>query len=97
LNIQILGISGNDPFSQKTFADSLKLPYPLLSDHPELKVIRSYPGVQTHKKTKRLFARRGFFVIDKEGIVRGKWLLNNKDFFPSKTVLKKVREIEDKI
>ena len=28
LNVQILGISANSPFSQKTFADSLKLPYP---------------------------------------------------------------------
>ena len=32
LNVQILGISANNTFSQKTFADSLKLPYPLLSD-----------------------------------------------------------------
>jgi len=64
-----------------------------LSDHPELKVIRNYPGVQTHRKTKKLVARRGFFVIDREGIVRGKWLVKNKDVFPSETVLKKVREI----
>ncbi len=96
MDIQILGISANDPFSQKTVADSLKLPYPLLSDHPELKVIRNYPGVQTHKKTKRLVARRGFFVIDKEGIIRGKWMVNNKDFFPSETILNKVRELAGK-
>jgi len=94
LDIQILGISANDPFSQKTFADSLKLPYPLLSDHPELKVIRNYPGVQTHKKTKRLVARRGFFVIDKNGVVRGKWLF--KGVFPSETILRKVRDLEGK-
>ena len=40
--MQLLGISANNPFSQKTFADSLKLPYPLLSDFPDLQVIRSY-------------------------------------------------------
>jgi AhpC/TSA family len=45
LNVQILGISSNIPFSQKTFADSLKLPYPLLSDAPDLKVIRNYGGL----------------------------------------------------
>jgi peroxiredoxin len=42
LNVQILGISADNPFAQKTFADSLKLPYPLLSDFPDRKVIRSY-------------------------------------------------------
>jgi peroxiredoxin len=45
LNVQILGISSNIPFSQKTFADSLKLPYPLLSDAPDLKTIRNYGGL----------------------------------------------------
>jgi peroxiredoxin len=32
LGIQILGISADNPFSQKALADSLKLPNPLLSD-----------------------------------------------------------------
>jgi peroxiredoxin len=36
----MLGISADNPFAQKTFADSLKLPYPLLSDFPDLKVVR---------------------------------------------------------
>ena len=43
--MQILGISSNNPFSQKTFADSLKLPYPLLSDFPNLTTIKSYGGL----------------------------------------------------
>ena len=33
LNVQILAISSGNPFSQKALADSLQLPYPLLSDH----------------------------------------------------------------
>ena len=61
-----------------------------------MKVIRNYPGVQPYKKTKRLVARRGFFVIDKKGIVQGKWLINNKEFFLSETILKKVREFSGK-
>ena len=32
LDVQILGISVDETFSQKTFADSLGLPFPLLSD-----------------------------------------------------------------
>ena len=42
LNIQLLAISSSNPFSQKMFAASLKLPYPLLSDHPDLEVIQRY-------------------------------------------------------
>ncbi len=59
-------------------------------------MIRNYPGVQTHRETKQLVARRGFFLIDKEGIIQGKWLVKNKDVFPSETILKKVREIAAK-
>ena len=43
-----------------------------------------------------MVSRRGFFVIDKEGIVRGKWIVKNKDFFPSETILNKVRELAGK-
>ena len=41
MHVQILGISENNPFSQKTLADSLQLPYPLLSDST-LSVIKAY-------------------------------------------------------
>ena len=34
LNIQLLAISANNPFSQQMYAASLGLSYPLLSDHP---------------------------------------------------------------
>ena len=44
LNVQLLGISANHQFSQKTMADSLKLPYPLLSDFPDLKAIHGLLG-----------------------------------------------------
>jgi peroxiredoxin len=42
LGIQLLGASANLTFSQQTFAESLKLPFPLLSDYPDRKVIRSF-------------------------------------------------------
>jgi peroxiredoxin len=42
LDVQILAISGMNTFSQKMFAASLKLPYPLLSDYPDLKMIQHY-------------------------------------------------------
>jgi peroxiredoxin Q/BCP len=73
LGIQILGISTNLTFSQQTFAESLKLPYPLLSDFPEAKVIRSY-GIFDDKA---LLAHRAFFLIDPQGIIRKKWIVEN--------------------
>jgi peroxiredoxin len=65
--VQILGISSNNPFSQKTFADSLQLPYPLLSDFPNLTVIQSYGGL--NRQWDMTTAQRFFFLIDQAGIV----------------------------
>ena len=72
----------------------LKLPYPLLSDFPELKAIRSY-GV-LHPSG--VFAERAFFLIDKEGIVRQRWLIKGGEevVFPSDPLLKAVQEIAGK-
>ena len=92
--MQILGISSNLSFSQKTFADSLKLPYPLLSDFPHLKAIRSYGGLNT--QWDMTTAQRYFFLIDREGIVRGKWQGDTENMFPSEPILKAAREIAGK-
>ena len=94
MDVQLLGISTNDPFSQKTFADSLKLPYPLLSDHPDPKVIKSYGVLRKHPMDPSLLAaRRSFFLIDKQGIVRGRWFAEDGDVFSSEPILKAAREI----
>ena len=95
LNVQVLGISANTAFSQKTFADSLKLVHPLLSDHPDLQVIRSY-GVLQHYviEPSRLTARLAFFLIDQDGVVRGRWLPEKQaELFPSDPILERVQEI----
>lgn len=89
LNVQILGVSSSGLFAQKTFADSLKLPYPLLSDSPELKVIRSYGVLATNGKD----ARRAFFLVDQSGTVRQRWLPGDRTVFPSETILGVVRAI----
>ena len=95
LNVQVLGISANNPFSQKAFADSLQLPHPLLSDHPDLKVSWSY-GVLQHKPIdpSQLAARRAFFLIDQQGIVR--WLAGGAEFVPSDPILQAARQITGK-
>ena len=73
MGIQTLGVSSNLTFSQQTFAESLKLPFPLLSDFPGAKVMRSY-GVFNDKV---LLADRAFFLIDPQGIIRKKWIVEN--------------------
>ena len=73
-------MSANITFSQQTFAESLKLPYPLLSDFPDLSVIRAYGVLNPQTKVTAL---RSFFLIDPQGVVRKKWTLEN----PSTTVV----------
>ena len=67
---QVLGISKDDLETQKKFAESLKLPFPLLAD-PEGKVAKAY-GVD-----KGEYAARVTFVIDKDGKV--KQVIEGKD------------------
>ena len=51
----------------------MKLPFPLLSDFPERKVIRSF-GVLNEKS---MVANRSFFLIDPQGVIRKKWMIEN--------------------
>ena len=91
LGIQNLAASANLTFSQQTFAESLKLPYPLLSDFPGAKVMRSY-GVFNEKV---MLADRAFFLIDPQGIVRRKWMVENggTTVVYSDTLLRDIREV----
>ena len=94
LNVQNLAISSNLTFSQQTFAESLKLPYPLLSDFPDRKVMRAY-GVFNEQTQNAL---RSFFLIDPHGIVRKKWIIDNPGttVVYSPTLLKDIQEIVGK-
>ncbi len=55
-------------------------------------MIRRY-GVLSPSKT---YARRAFFLIDRQGIVRGKWLAGDDEVLPSEPILKAAREIAGK-
>lgn len=98
LGIQVLGISGNNPFSQKAIADSLKLPYPLLSDLG-LRVARKYgvvygtTGGKDDYPIAGLVAKRSFFLIDRQGIVRGRWIGEDLSVFPTEVLVKAAREV----
>ena len=108
LGVQILGIAAETSFSQKTFAASLGLPYPLLSDSPGSRVARLYsagwflkagtplpmvPGRKRTIKEDRTVGEQAFFLIDKQGIIRGRWFPGNFEPFPSERMLKIARQI----
>ena len=94
LDIQVLAISADAPFAQMTFALSLHSPFPFLSDHPELQVIRRYAGVQPHPHDPtRQVARRALFLTDKQGMVRGKWQAETEEMLPADEVMHVAQEI----
>lgn len=93
LNVQLLAISANNPFSQQMFATSLHLPFPLASDHPDLRVIQYY-GVLKHLGEAHVPVARGaVFLVDKHGMIRGKWLRPPGDVFPNDELLEAARTI----
>ena len=92
MNVQLLGISDSLPFSQKAFADSLQLPYPLLSDM-KLNATKAYDVMYGTTEGKW---RRSFFLVDKAGIARGKWIGEDSRVFSTEVLLKAAREIAGK-
>lgn len=96
LDIQLIAIGGSNPFSQKTFVDSLKATYPFLSDYPDLKVIKQFDILQYVGEEKRPMAKGSVFLIDKQGIIRGKWMGQEGVLIPSDLFLGVVKELEGK-
>jgi len=83
LDAQIIGISVNDPFSNKEFAKKNRLSFPVLSDYNR-EVIRCYglevpdfAGLKGYTVSKR-----SIFVLDKEGIIRYMWITEDPAFEP---------------
>jgi peroxiredoxin len=68
----------------------------LLSDFPDLKVTRSYGGLSLNATYARFgIAERAFFLIDKDGIIRQRWLIKGGEdiVFPTDPLLKAVQEL----
>ena len=98
LNVEVLGISADNPFSQKAFAASQGLPYPLLSDM-YLKVTKAYgvlygeTGAKFDPGFKGRIPGRAFFLVDKHGVIRGKWIGEDLVVFSNDDLLKAARKI----
>jgi peroxiredoxin len=90
----------------------LKLPYPLLADmkmnaakaygveYGSTSCVATTPGCSTQKidypGMEGRVAKRSFFLVDKNGIVRGKWIGEDLKVFPTEMFLKAAREIAGK-
>jgi peroxiredoxin len=92
LNAKVLGISTNHGASQKVFAQQIKLDYPLLSAFDAPNVIADYSGWLD--KDKRL-SNRAYFIIDKQGIVRFKKVMENpREILPAPELEHALAEIK---
>lgn len=74
-NTSVLGVSVDSPFANKEFAAKNGLNFPLLSDISR-DVIKSYDVVFNDLAGVKGYtvAKRSVFVIDREGVIRYKWV-----------------------
>ena len=60
----------------------MQLPYPLLSDYPDMQTIDDY-GVRHRNRPKTTVAKRYYFLVDTQGIVRVNGRAKTWEVFPS--------------
>ena len=75
-NAQVYGISVDTFFTLKAFQDDQKLTFPLLSDFNK-QVIRDYGVFNEDMIGLKGIAKRAVFVIDKDGVVRHREVLED--------------------
>jgi peroxiredoxin len=75
LDAQVVGISVNDPFSNKGFAQVYNLSFPLLSDLTR-QTVKTYSGVHEDfgGVTGYSVSKRAIFILDREGTVKYAWI-----------------------
>jgi len=83
LKAQVVGVSVNDPFSNKGFAERNMLTFPLLSDYNREVVrlygieLKDFAGLKGYS-----VAKRSVFVLDKKGFVRYRWVSEDPGIEP---------------
>jgi peroxiredoxin len=75
-NAQVFGISVDTFFALKAFHDAQHFPFPLLSDFNK-QVIRDYGVFNEDMIGLKGIAKRAVFVIDKDGVVRHREVLED--------------------
>ena len=83
MNAQVFGISVDGIFAQKAFSDANSLNFPLLSDYNREVVtaygvaLPNFAGMDGYTAS-----QRAVFVIDKEGVIKFKWVGENPGVEP---------------
>jgi len=93
LKAKVVGVSVNDPFANKGFAEANMLEFPLLSDYSR-EVIKIY-GIELHDFAGLkgyTVAKRSVFIIDKEGTVRYVWVSDDPGVEPNYKEIEKILE-----
>jgi peroxiredoxin len=83
MNAQVYGVSVDGIFAQKAFSDANNLNFPLLSDFKRETVdaygvaLPNFAGMDGYTAS-----QRAVFVIDKEGVIKFKWVGENPGVEP---------------
>ena len=93
LDTQVLGVSVDHIGAQKAFAEKLGLTYPLLDDFSR-DTVQKYGAMETDPKSVFFrYAKRAYFIIDKQGIVRYKHIMDEPGhLLDSETILAEVEK-----
>jgi len=84
LKSHVVGISVNDPFSNKGLAEKNMLTFPILSDYNREVVrlygieLKDFAGLKGYS-----VAKRSVFILDKNGIVRYRWISEDPGIEPN--------------
>jgi peroxiredoxin len=84
LEAQVIGISVNDPFSNKAFAEKNRLTFPILSDYNR-QAIKAY-GVETPNfggLDGYTVAKRSIFIVATNGTIQYVWTTDNPTIEPN--------------
>ncbi len=93
LNARVVGISVNDPFSNKAFAEKNNLSFPLLSDtnrevvHQYNIELKDFAGLKGY-----VAAKRSVFVLDPHGTVVYRWVSDDPGKEPNYDEVRKAVE-----
>lgn len=87
LGAEVMAASVDSPLTLKVWAEQLKLPFPLLSDFNK-EVARAYGALHDELLGLRGVAKRSVFVLDKNGIVRYRWISDDPGQLPEFDAIK---------
>jgi len=93
LKAQVIGISVNDPFTNKAFAEKNRLPFPILSDHNREVTklycleVPDFAGLKGYS-----VAKRSIFLLDSKGIVRYRWISEDPSVEPDYKIVEEILE-----